>query len=637
MIVYTASDSFLEIPKGLGNFASNGDGGGQDLGPLSGSVVELQENVGNLSGSVQTLTSEVGELSGITEGIGDAVADLLLDVDSIDGRVSGNTDDIAALSAQTISLSGATVSGLSAANEAANSAYTLADSAMTAVENIKLPKVVYLNKLTQEELVALYNELDAYFSGTTITSGWTPDDYAFYFAFIEDSDYSGWNGINRNAYQGYYPVQMSSKDSSPSIIFEGSEVADEVRTYTAIRSSLKPDGTISKGAMRITPLTSVPTASSSKLGGIKVGSGLTIDNSGVLSVSGGSEGGGDYKVVSELPASAEKGQLFYIPEHNSVVEHYYYNFNTSNVSEGWVINGSLNGKNLYVSGSNFYWDWDNSATGWTYVDGWGYYKIDHNTPSFTAAFTSPASFNAEQDIIVTSGTTGIPTTIKEKTYRYDGANFLEQPPITAGTNYVINRMSSGETLALYNRLYALVGEKPDTLNNGDRFFYAIEGSDEFSGKTEVFLARYDSSNAYDFSGIAQSRYDSQIHQVGFRIYQNGSTSVINDATYTLRTMVWDLNITISDSGGTITNMPDSIGDMVSCHKFCFLWENQDGGFAKGQLDYYYRQYETVDGEQKLVWHIGGWCPVEGTVYKGTWHWVENQFPSTLAPDTWASV
>lgn len=52
----------------------------------------------------------------------------------------------------------------------------------------------------------------------------------------------------------------------------------------------------------------LPVATATRLGGIKVGSGLTITNDGILS----SEGGGDVtilKSVSELPASAETGDI----------------------------------------------------------------------------------------------------------------------------------------------------------------------------------------------------------------------------------------------------------------------------------------------------------------------------------------
>lgn len=57
----------------------------------------------------------------------------------------------------------------------------------------------------------------------------------------------------------------------------------------------------------------LPTASSDTLGGVKVGSGLTISN-GVLSVSGGTGGGGIEK-VSTLPLTAEEGDVVWLEGH----------------------------------------------------------------------------------------------------------------------------------------------------------------------------------------------------------------------------------------------------------------------------------------------------------------------------------
>ena len=51
----------------------------------------------------------------------------------------------------------------------------------------------------------------------------------------------------------------------------------------------------------------LPVASSDTLGGVKVGSGLTIDSGGTLSVSGGT--GGGIEKVTELPANPEEGDI----------------------------------------------------------------------------------------------------------------------------------------------------------------------------------------------------------------------------------------------------------------------------------------------------------------------------------------
>lgn len=61
---------------------------------------------------------------------------------------------------------------------------------------------------------------------------------------------------------------------------------------------------------------SLPTASSNTLGGVKIGSGITIDEDGVISV----QGGGGYNVVDSLPAtgSATEGLLAFDKSNSSL-------------------------------------------------------------------------------------------------------------------------------------------------------------------------------------------------------------------------------------------------------------------------------------------------------------------------------
>lgn len=160
MIVYTSKDSFLEIPKGLGNFST---GGSADVEPLSGSVIELSATTVTLSGAVETLnesvdsqgdaiadllldvtaledntsgnTADISALSAATEGIEGTVRSVVSDVETISGQTSANTADIATLSGQVETLSSSTVTGLETAQNAANSANTLASSAYTLADS----------------------------------------------------------------------------------------------------------------------------------------------------------------------------------------------------------------------------------------------------------------------------------------------------------------------------------------------------------------------------------------------------------------------------------------------------------------------------------------------------------------------
>lgn len=319
MIEYNSKSALLEIPKGLGNFAENGSGGGQDIGPLSGSVVELsattvgiETNLGNLSGSTETLKQDLGELSGTTDSIGDAVADLLLDVDDLDTRVSGNTENIEALSGIT--------SGISQNVEALSGVTSGLSGNIMELSGVTSGLAVDIETLSGVTTAIVNNESVIYFDlindyGTGYTEGLRL-----------------YNDIDAAVNSGLMAVVVSAFNSSPAKRFgliaaktqgnnnyyaQGIGENYSGSTFYVSRTSLyvKPDGEVGnaiemdghyyfKSIGNISQY-SLPTASSSTKGGVKVGSGLTI-NSDKLSVaigeglaysgntivvSGGNEGG----------------------------------------------------------------------------------------------------------------------------------------------------------------------------------------------------------------------------------------------------------------------------------------------------------------------------------------------------------
>ena len=295
MIVYTSKDSFLEIPKGLGNFST---GGSADVEPLSGSVIELSATTVTLSGAVETLNESV-------DSMGDSVADLLLDVTELDTRVSGNTEDIAALLAQTTANT-AHIETLSASTVAMNNSVTantaniatlsgitsgLAVSVETLGE-VKEDIYVYLKDLTAmtaEEKTAAWEALEEkYLAGHSIylaaKSTNTTTDIIFpltkYQPHKEGEIYTGYFGFS---------------------VIEGGGNAFYDVTFWQRGVILGNTGPIATRNVMYT----LPKASSSKLGGIKVGSGVTMSgdflnleigeglgfSGNTLVVSGGSENG----------------------------------------------------------------------------------------------------------------------------------------------------------------------------------------------------------------------------------------------------------------------------------------------------------------------------------------------------------
>lgn len=248
MIIYTSKDSFLEIPKGLGNLGGNSGGGsGEDLGPLSGSVVELSAvteseavKLADLSASTENLASSVGSMASDLEAVsgsvetlsetvdsqGDSIADLLLDVDGLDTRVSGNTSDIETLSAQT-SANTADIAALSSATENVSQTVVSVSAQTTA------------NTANIETLSAATEALSAVTSGLASTVSEMAGKQASIYdwdAFYASDDYSERRAIYSAFTQDFAAgkmVLMKGTTSDGSLIYLHLEKVNTSNPYLA--------------------------------------------------------------------------------------------------------------------------------------------------------------------------------------------------------------------------------------------------------------------------------------------------------------------------------------------------------------------------------------------------------------------
>ena len=274
MIVYIASDSTLQIPKGLGNFAADS----VDIEPLSGSVIELSATTVTLSGAVETLEGEtnknkadIAALSGKVDNLSSST------ITGLDTRVSGNTEDIAALSAQTTANT-AHIETLSASTVAMNNSVTantaniatlsgitsgLAVSVETLGE-VKEDIYIYLKDLTAmtiEEKKAAWKALEEkYLAGHSIylvaksATSSTTDlilPLAKYQPHTEGQPYTGYFGFSviDGGGNAFYDVTF----------WQRGDILGNTGTRIMRKEMYK-----------------LPRASSGTLGGIKVGSGLTM-------------------------------------------------------------------------------------------------------------------------------------------------------------------------------------------------------------------------------------------------------------------------------------------------------------------------------------------------------------------------
>ena len=133
---------------------------------------------------------------------------------------------------------------------------------------------------------------------------------------------------------------------------------------------------------------SLPIARSNTLGGVKIGSGISIDEDGVISVQGGGSGG--YNIVSSLPetGSATEGALYYVKPYVESVEYRGISISTTS-SEGdvaYIHNGKGKQYRVYISGTNFHWGWNNDGEYHKFNNADFWYKTDNANKTFNAYF-----------------------------------------------------------------------------------------------------------------------------------------------------------------------------------------------------------------------------------------------------------
>ena len=189
-------------------------------------------------------------------------------------------------------------------------------------------------------------------------------------------------------------------------------------------------------------------ASSSSLGGIKVGSGLTMSgdflnleigeglgfSGNTLVVSGGS-GGGNYLIVDSLSdiSNPYEGLEAYVKEKTEHLQYTGYTIDASQISEGYAAHiyyDVANEKAVCRSGGRFHWGWDNDITDRFIDEEDFYYKINSEHTVFTVLLKNPAAYVTFENGVTTATTSDtIEILHKAVSYRYNGTEWEEyQPP-----------------------------------------------------------------------------------------------------------------------------------------------------------------------------------------------------------------
>ena len=172
---------------------------------------------------------------------------------------------------------------------------------------------------------------------------------------------------------------------------------------------------------------SLPTASSKTLGGVKIGSGISIDDEGVISVQGGGSGG--YNVVDSLPetGSATESALYYVKPYVESVNYRGISITTT-ASEDYVAHiydGGGNEKSVYISGTNFHWGYQNDGEYHKKDDADFWYKTNNANKTINV-YLPDDSWTVTLEGNATSAETS-PYTVQiphdAQTYRFNGTGY----------------------------------------------------------------------------------------------------------------------------------------------------------------------------------------------------------------------
>ena len=293
--------------------------------------------------------------------------------------------------------------------------------------------------------------------------------------------------------------------------------------------------------------------------------------------------------------------------------------------------------NIYLSGNQFHWDWNNDGNlnykecerdGVYYTimyqthngegNGYGsyfdFYPIDE-TPWGDYKF---AIWNN-----CSTAVTQVTEIIPGQTYVYNAGQWVE----IASTTFVwedIAPSTTAETAALLEEIRASVarGIYPSIFYQNHIIHYSggngqwVNFDAVFGGNKEIVF--YISDQIFDQNGFNSN---------GIRI---DDREFIDTENYQ-----HTINIT---SAGTFTEtyQLDKLTRESQMDQIIFKIDGGNGDWSQAPLKYIWRKYEGINGETKLVYYWAVEIIVNGVLYKGAWHAIEWDWGNYVT-DTWAAV
>lgn len=399
----------------------------------------------------------------------------------------------------------------------------------------------------------------------------------------------------------------------------------------------------------------LPVASQSTLGGIKVGSGLTIDSGGTLNAEGGTNDVvldvaeldnmefpdrkvlwdevyekilAGHKIYAKGEVNNEPGHYAYLP-----LEKYKPETDASIHQGGFLYFAAID------YNQNIYLHFNISSTGnLTGLD-------NHSRLSKSAIYSLPtASSNTLGGVKIGSGIT------------IDGNGVIS---VQGGGAEVVllNKLTEQERRDLYSAITACYDYQTSSFTSAwteDKYAFFIDlrdyadqseyqTNDSFEGFFPMRVVRChptDFGGAVFFSGVEGDRYgEGRIINIRFVIVSDGS---VDRNTWVNRPAENPTDLTIEiDSGGTINaDASQGLGALSQLNSFGrirFSYHGDNAIVGDGVLLSFHRKFEQIEGQDKLIEYISGLCNVEGVIYKGTWHFIEYGWNNSIAPDTWAAI
>ena len=396
----------------------------------------------------------------------------------------------------------------------------------------------------------------------------------------------------------------------------------------------------------------LPVASANELGGVKIGQGISIDQDGVISAQGGKNDIvldvaelnnmsyadrevlwdevyekilAGHRIYAKGEVRGEMGYYAYLPLEK-------YKAETNSQRNGFLF-FTLKDKdeNLYLRFSF------SSAGNLNGLDSdfrllkYKIYSLPTASSNTLGGVKIGSGISIDEDGVISAQGGGAEVVLLNKLTEQERLDLYSA--ITACYDYATGSFTSAWTADKYAFFI-------DLRDHADQQEYGLD--DAFEGFFPMQVARChptDYGGAVFFTGIEGSRFEGEIITIKFVISHDGSIDRGINFFYPNK-QPKDIGIII-DSGGTINaySSPglDAFSNLESFGQIRFVYHGDNNTVGDGALLSFHRKTEQINGQDKLVEYFSGLCNVEGVLHKGTWHFIENEYGETIAPDTWAAV